>query len=172
MRLISRQDVSLATALVAATVIVFHQPLRQVLDIARDIEVRYHLDLMPALWLLISVFVFHGYQKQTRAKMEAHTAATEAAQARQRSQELEHLMSFGQVLANALDKTTLQQALWKFMPSFAQNRAYWVLAYKDNRWDPLVNDNRSTDSLEQLAMRALGPDAVQGAYTDDKRELV
>ena len=46
-RLITRNDTSLAFALIAATVIIFRQPLRYVLDIAQEIEGRFHLDLLP-----------------------------------------------------------------------------------------------------------------------------
>ncbi len=43
MRLIGRNDTSLAAALVIGAVVLFHQPLRLVFDAAEEIERQYHL---------------------------------------------------------------------------------------------------------------------------------
>ncbi len=147
-------------ALVAAAVILFRQPLRYLFDAAHEFESRYQVDLIPALILLVVVFIFHEYQKHAQAKADARTAAAEAAQAKTRSEELEELMAFGQALANALDPATLQQSLWKYLPRFTHNRAFWLLARKGDRWDALLHDAsevRSLDTLEQLAVRAVSP---------------
>jgi len=162
-RLITRNDTSLAMALIASTVILFQQPLRYIFDIAKDIEARYHVDLVPALVLLVVVFGFHEYQKRAQAKAEARAAAAEAAQARMRSQELEQLMAFSQALANSLDQSNLQQMLWKFLPTFAHNRPFWVMAYRGNGWEPLVHDGWTVESLERLATQVLTPDALRQA---------
>ena len=172
MRLITRKDTSLAIALIASTVIVFQQPLRYVLDFTKDLEARYHVDLIPALMLLIAVFVFHEFQKRAQAKLEVRTVATEAAQARARSEELEHLMAFGQTLANALDQPSLQQTLWRYLPTFAHNRPFWVMTYRGSRWEPLIHDgNRALDALEQLALRVVSPDATRNPADDEIEEL-
>ena len=141
MRLITRNDTTLAMALVAATVILFRRPLRSLFDAAHEFESRYQIDLLPALILLVVVFVFHQYQKHSSAKADARAAAAEATQARSRSEELEELMTFGQALANALDLTSLQQVLWKFLPRFTHGRAFWVLARNGERWEILLNDS-------------------------------
>jgi diguanylate cyclase (GGDEF)-like protein len=159
-RLITRNDTSLAMALVAAAVILFRQPLRYLFDAAHEFESRYQVDLIPALILLVVVFVFHEYQKHAQAKADARTAAAEAEQARTRSEELEELMAFGQALANALDPATLQQSLWKFLPRFSHNRSFWVLTRRGDRWDALLHDaaeTRSLERLEQLAVEAVSP---------------
>jgi diguanylate cyclase (GGDEF)-like protein len=159
-RLITRNDTTLAMALIASAVILFRQPLRYLFDAAHEFESRYQVDLIPALILLVVVFVFHEYQKHSQAKADARTAATEAAQARTRSEELEELMALGQALANALDPATLQQSLWKHLPRFARNRTFWVLARKNDRWDALLHDageQRTLDQLELLAVRAVSP---------------
>jgi diguanylate cyclase (GGDEF)-like protein len=159
-RLITRNDTTLAMALIAAAVILFRQPLRYLFDAAHEFESQYHVDLIPALILLVVVFVFHEYQKHSQAKADARAAAAEAAQARTRSEELEELMALGQALANALDPATLQQSLWKHLPRFARNRTFWVLARKGDRWDALLHDageQRTLDQLELLAVRAVSP---------------
>jgi diguanylate cyclase (GGDEF)-like protein len=163
-RLITRNDTTLAMALVAATVILFRRPLRSLFDAAHEFESRYQIDLLPALILLVVVFVFHQYQKHSSAKADARAAAAEATQARSRSEELEELMTFGQALANALDLTSLQQALWKFLPRFTHGRAFWVLARNGERWEILLNDasdERTLDRLEPIAARAIARDTLE-----------
>ena len=160
MRLVTRHDTSLAVGLIVATVVVFQQPLNFVLRIARDVESRYHLDLVPALTIIVGVFIFHQYRKRQLSKAEALIAAADAARARVRSEELERLMVFSQALANALDVPTLQQVLSRNLPAFAHDRVFWVLARADGRWQEILQDTtreprRSLDVLEPLADRAI-----------------
>ena len=75
-----------------------------------------------------------------QAKAEAAVAAVEAAQARKRSEELERLMTFSQALANALDETTLQHVLWRYLPAFAGERQFWLLTRKLDRWRAFLRD--------------------------------
>lgn len=157
--LIRRSDTSLAVALIAGTVIVFEQPLRWVLDVAHQVEVRYHLDLIPALTILIVTFVFHQYRRRQESRNEARAAAVEAAQARVRSEELQRLMTFSQALVNALDRPSLQQILCRTLPTFVGDRECWVLTRQGQRWDSLLQEvtagtRRPVESLEPLAIRA------------------
>lgn len=174
MRLIRRSDTSLAIALIVGTVIVFQQPLRWLLEFAHQVEVRYHLDLVPALALLTVAFVFHQYRKRQESRMEARAAAAEAAQARARSEELQRLMTFGQALANALDRPALQQILCRTLPTFVGDRECWVLTCDGQRWEPLLQEvvagtRRTVESLEPLAIRANGSvaDAQQGGLSTE-----
>jgi diguanylate cyclase (GGDEF)-like protein len=167
-RLITRNDASLATALVVAAVILFRQPLRLIFEAAHEFEARYQVDLIPALILLIVVLVFHEYQKHARAAADARAAAAEASQARTRSEELEELMMFSQEMANALDPASLQQALWKHLPRFAPRRTFWVLTRKGDRWDALLQDaaeTRTLHQLERLAVDAVSAETTR-AYAD------
>jgi diguanylate cyclase (GGDEF)-like protein len=165
-RLITRNDTSLAVALMVGAIVVFQQPLHFLLDVARDVEVRYHLDLLPALTIMTGVFIFHEYRKRQLANAESRARATEAAQARRRSAELERLMTFSQALANALDDSTLQQVLWRYLPAFTGERDFWVLRRRIDRWEALLQDTtrvkRSMEVLEAIADRAL----AGGAFWD------
>ncbi len=159
-RLISRSDSSLVAALLVAAVILFQQPLHALLDVAHQVETRYQVDLLPALAVLLTVFLFHGYKKRQQVHAEARAAAAEAAQMRARLEELERLMTFSQSLANSLDRKALQQVLWRYLPTFAHERETWiVLARPDGAWDPLLLDARFPDRplelLEALANNAL-----------------
>src|ERR1700674_97266 len=139
-RLITRNDASLVIGLIAGTVVIFQRPLRFIWEAAVDVQERYHVDLLPALTIFAGVFIFHEARKRQQARADARTAAAEAAQARIRSAELERLMAFSQALANALDPTLLEQALWRYLPSFAGEREFWVLARRPDGWETLLQD--------------------------------
>jgi diguanylate cyclase (GGDEF)-like protein len=159
MRLIRRSDISLAVALIVGTVMVFQQPLRWLFEMAHQVELRYHLDLVPALTMLTVAFVFHQYRKRQEARMEARAAAAESAQARARSEELQRLMTFSQALADALDRQALQQILCRTLPTFVGERECWVLTCHGRHWEPLLQEvvagtRRPVESLEPLAILA------------------
>jgi len=167
-RLITRNDASLVVGLIAGTVVIFQRPLRLVWETAWDVQQRYHVDLLPALTIFVGVFIFHEARKRQQAKAEALAAAAEAAQARMRSAELERLMTFSQALANALDPATLQQALWRYLPAFAGEREFWVLARRPDRWEPFLQETtatrrRSVEELEAMADRAVSPETLSDA---------
>ncbi len=158
MRLITRGDTSLTVALIAATIILFRQPLRYFLDIVQEVESRYRLDLLPALLLLVMVFTFHQYRKWTMARADAVAAAADAVQARKQSSMLHRLMAFSQDLTNAHDRPALQKVLWKHVPGFVSNRGFWVFVRDGEVWELLIQDGNEPlptfDQLTQLAARA------------------
>src|SRR4051812_26016543 len=118
LRLLDKNDTSLAIALVAGALVIFQKPLRVVIDAAHDVEGRYNIDLLPGLVVLISAFAFHQYKKRQQARAAATQAATEAGQERQRSAELERLVAFGSALGGVLDAQGLRQLFWRYLPGF------------------------------------------------------
>jgi diguanylate cyclase (GGDEF)-like protein len=159
-RLITKNDTSLVVGLIAGTIVIFQRPLRFVWEAALDVQERYHVDLLPALTIFAGVLIFHEARKRQQAKAETLAAEAEAVQARIRSSELERLMAFSQALANALDPTALQQALWRYLPEFAGEREFWVLTRRRDRWELFLRDatttrTRSLEELESIADRAL-----------------
>ena len=56
MRLLDKNDATLVIALVASALVIFQRPLRLVIDMARTIEVRYDIDLVPGLIVLVAAF--------------------------------------------------------------------------------------------------------------------
>jgi hypothetical protein len=167
-RLISKNDASLVVGLIAGTVVIFQRPLRFVWEAALDVQERYHVDLLPALTIFAGVFIYHEARKRQQAKAGALAADAEAALARMRSAELERLMTFSQALANALDPTTLQQALWRYLPKFAGEREFWVLTRQPDRWEAFLQNTTATrtrpvEELESIADRALSREALPDA---------
>jgi diguanylate cyclase (GGDEF)-like protein len=165
MRLFERNDTSLAAALIVGIFILFHQPLRYLLDAAGDFERQYHLDLVQPLIVLAAVFIFHQYRKGQHAKSQLTTAAAEAEQARLRSEELERLVGLGRAVAMATDFTRIHEAFSRYLPKFTSDRSSWLLICHQGCWDVLVrgvDDHRATDDLESVAERALSAQVSGG----------
>jgi diguanylate cyclase (GGDEF)-like protein len=158
-RLVDRSDTSLAIALVASALVIFHQPLKILIDAAHEIEIRYHIDLLPGLTVLVATFGFHQYRKRQQARAAESAASAEAAQARARSAELERLVAFGRALGNALEPAATRQVFWRYMPTFAGERELWMMLRKTDGWEPVKDATASTDRtpevLEGLANEAL-----------------
>jgi diguanylate cyclase (GGDEF)-like protein len=167
-RLISKNDASLVVGLIAGTIVIFQRPLRFVWDAALDVQERYHVDLLPALTIFAVVFIFHEARKRRQTKAAALAAEVESRQARLRSAELERLMGFSQALANALDPGALQQALRRFLPGFVDEREFWMLTRRPDRWEVFLQETvgsrtRPLEELETIADQALSRAPIAGA---------
>lgn len=178
MRLLDKNDATLVLALVASALVIFQRPLRLVIDMARTIEVRYDIDLVPGLIVLVGAFGFHQYNKRHAAKSAERVAAAEATRERARAQELERLVAFGTALSSALEPKSVRQVFWRHMPLFAGKRELWLLVKKGEGWetpgrDATSRDGRNAEALEAVAMAVLSwatpQDAhVQGVLIDDE----
>jgi diguanylate cyclase (GGDEF)-like protein len=155
-----RHDAPLAAGLVAATVVVFQQPLRWLLDLAGEVEHRYSLDLIPALVVLSAVFVVHQYRKRQETNVLAAAAAAEARSERDRARELEQLVVLGRSLANALDFSAVRQAVWRHLPDFLRNRALWVVLRERNHWRTIVEDSDTPDRVASSAIENIAAIAL------------
>jgi len=165
LRLFERNDTALAAGLIVGIFILFHQPLRFLLETATDIEHQYHLDLIQPLVVLAAVFIFHHFRKAQQAKSELAAAAAEALQARLRSEELERLVGLGRAVAMATDFTRLHEAFSRYLPKFTNERLSWLLICHQGCWDVLVrglDDHRAPEELESVAERALATRVTGG----------
>jgi diguanylate cyclase (GGDEF)-like protein len=163
-RLLHKNDTSLAVALVASTLVIFQRPLQYFIDAAREAELRYDIDLIPGLTVLVGAFGFHQYRKWQEAKAAALASAAEAEQERARSQELERLVVFGRALGSALDAPALRQTLWRYLPFFAPDHEFWLLARQGDRWERFLQDamaatHQNIELMEAAATRAMSYDA-------------
>lgn len=159
MRLIDRSDTSLVLALVASALVVFHQPLRVLFDTARAVEVRYGLDLLPGLTVLVGTFGFHQYRKRQAVREAMLAASAEAEAERLRAAELERLVTMGQALGSALDPAAVRQVFWRTMPACAGDRELWMLTRTRDTWD-MARDaahgsERTDEMLESRAQAVL-----------------
>ncbi|MDP1570078.1 MAG: GGDEF domain-containing protein [Vicinamibacterales bacterium] len=171
MRLITRHDTSLAIALIAGAIVAFERPLRWLLDLTRDLEQQYRVDLLPALTLLVVALAFHHYSKRVQARAALAALGQEMAETRARTEELERLMAFGQALASATDRDALSQALGRHLPRLLGDRECTVLWRQPSGVEVLLRDVRmdqrhTPDSLQRLvrlaAAGAIGEAARHG----------
>ena len=92
-------------------------------------------------------------------QLVAFGRAVEVAQARARADELQRLVAFGRAVTQAVEPAALKQVLWRYLPVFARDRAFWVLTRRDQHWDAHLQDfriaSRSNDELERIASDAL-----------------
>ena len=81
MRLFGRNDLVLLSGLAVALYVLFYQPLQHMFDFVREIERTYQVQLLPALMILVGLFVFHQYRKREEVRVAALTSAAAAAEA-------------------------------------------------------------------------------------------
>jgi diguanylate cyclase (GGDEF)-like protein len=175
MRLVDRKDTWLAIALVAGALVIFRKPLHMLIDVAHGVELRYNIDLLPGLVLLVGAFTFHTFRKrhqaaviaeQTRALAEV--AAAEITHERQHSAELERLVALGSALGGALDTFALRQVFWRYFPAFALDRQLWALTRTKNGWEHLPRDGAA--ALRPAAMiESIATDALSTPTTGDNQ---
>ncbi|MEN3336786.1 MAG: hypothetical protein V7647_462 [Acidobacteriota bacterium] len=139
LRVIGRQDPFLFAGLLFALVVVFQRSIFNVFDAATEVERTYGVSLRPALLILTVMFVFHQYARRREMKADAAAAATEAAVARARADELEQLMVFGQALARALTNDTVREAVVRHLPQLAAGSDAWVAIRRDLGWERLID---------------------------------
>src|SRR5260221_706824 len=115
MNFIRPQDRLLIAGLAVALIVVFARQELILIDRAREVERTSGLGLIPALLILIVVFLFHQQGKRQEAKAQAAAAQAGAAAAEGRAEEMERLGTFGQapgrVLGIALRNAQLFQEL-------------------------------------------------------------
>jgi diguanylate cyclase (GGDEF)-like protein len=163
---VDRRDTPLGIALVVGTVMIFHEPLRLLFDVAADIESNYHLDLIPALTIFSVVFGFHQYRKQQDARIASAMALGDARRANERADELDRLVQFGRDLANAMTLDMIRPVLWEYLPSFGADRHFWILVRATNRWEMLTGDARTADELEQIADQVTSHDLLHNGQVE------
>ena len=65
MRLLDRKDTSLAIALVAGALLIFQKPLHMLIEVAHGVELRYNIDLLPGLVVLVGAFCLSRISQAT-----------------------------------------------------------------------------------------------------------
>ena len=171
MRLLDRNDTALVIAFVAGAIVIFQKPLHVLIEAAHGVELRYNIDLLPGLVVLVGALAFHEFSKRQHAKAAAERAEQDVAQERQRSAELERLVAFGSALGTALDTLALRQVSWRYLPAFARDRELWVIIRGKTGWEHVLRDatssaTRPAEALEAIASEALMVPAHSDAHPE------
>jgi diguanylate cyclase (GGDEF)-like protein len=138
-RVSGRHDSLLLAGFTFALLVIFQRSLQFLFHVASDIERAYGVALIPALLILTVMFVFHMHANRREMRVEAATAGREAAAARARTRELEHLMAFGQALSRALSVDALHEAIWRHLPALAPDADLWMLVRRDAEWERVTD---------------------------------
>ena len=150
----------LLAGLAVALIVVFSRQIRVLLDMARAVEQSSGLALVPALIILVVLFVFHQQGKRQEAKAQAASAEADAKQAEARAEELERLVIFGQALGRSLDLDAIRDVVMQHLPKLAGTDDAWAMMRIDGHWQALVGAARENRrelerNQEQIAGRAL-----------------
>src|SRR5690348_8096871 len=98
MKVFGRNDLILIAGLTIAAVVVFSQPVGELLQMAQELDRTRGVQLLPALIILATVFIFHQVWKRQEMRAEALSSLAAARDATQRAREMERLVAFGQAL--------------------------------------------------------------------------
>ena len=157
MRPIGRNDAALLAALAIAIFVITAPPVSRTLKYVRDMEDAQGIALLPALLILVTVFVgLQVWKRQERRAADA-LAAMERDLAAARMNEMHRLVAFGQALARALDDDAIRAAASAHLPLLVPGRTIWALVHKGARWEPLVilGDSAAV-ARERCANHAIG----------------
>jgi hypothetical protein len=167
MHLFGRRDSVLVVGLTVALAVVFVRPIGRLLDLAREVEQASGLALIPALIILMVVFLLHqqGGRQEARAEAIASAAAAEEAEAHARA--LEQLLAFEQALARSLDIEAIRGAAVQHLPSLAGTPAVWVLIRSESTWQSLIGSTREGRRETDAARERIVDQAL--ALESDKR---
>src|SRR6185312_17086653 len=127
MNLIRPRDRMLIAGLAVALIVVFSRQVLTLIDRAREVERASGLGLIPALLILIVVFLFHQQGKRQEAKAQAAAAEAGAHAAESRADEMERLVTFGQALGRSLDIEAIRDVVLQHLPRLSGSDNGWVL---------------------------------------------
>ena len=137
-RLAGRYDALLIAGFAVAALFLFGSGIQYLLDVAREVERRQGVALLPALVVLSVAFLFQQNMKRQSANAQAMAHAAEAAQAQARMRELEALVACGRSLARALTADALRETLWRHLPQLFGTRDVSVWSNDGASWQELV----------------------------------
>jgi len=158
---VGRNDVVLMVGLTIALFVIFSGPVSHFLDYVRDIEASSGVHLLPALFILASMFSIHQLRKRQEMRDEAHTVARSAHEATERASEMARLVAFGHALARSMDtesSESIRDVATAHIPLLAPGRGAWVMTRtRGGLWESLTAVGESLPAdRERAARRALG----------------
>jgi diguanylate cyclase (GGDEF)-like protein len=160
MNLIRPRDRLLIAGLAVALIVVFSRQVLVLIDRAREVERASGLGLIPALLILIVVFLFHQQGKRQEAKAQAAAAEAGVVAATARAEEMERLVTFGQSLGRSLDIDSIRDVVTQQLPKLAGSDEAWAMMRTERHWQALAGTARENRrelerTRETLAARAL-----------------
>lgn len=158
-----RNDVVLMVGLTAALFVIFSGPVSRLLDFISEIERDRGVHLVPALFILATLFGLHQLRKHQEVRSESEVASATAKEATDRAAEMRRLLAFGHALARSTDSESsesIRDVAAAHIPLLAPGRGAWIMTRTaGGHWESLaaVGDSSPVDR-ERAARRALGED--------------
>lgn len=160
-----RGDLILLIGVTAALFTIISRPLGRMVDVAREIDQSWGLQLVPGLVILAVVFMFHQVRKRHQIHAQALASAAEARQATARVADMERLVGFGQALGQTLTLDAIGQAVTAHLPTVVDGREAWVMIWQGGRWTRLaVHGEVPLDTCEQAAQQAITGGTAAGDH--------
>jgi diguanylate cyclase (GGDEF)-like protein len=154
-RLTGRRDGLLLGGLAIALLTTFDRSIGWVFAAVRDVEISYGVRLLPALVVLIAIFMAHLYIKREDSRNEARAAELAARLAQERLRELEELHGLAGQLATALSTDAIRAALWRHLPNMTHERDAWVTLWIRDGVEILVDTAGCAERLESHTRQLL-----------------
>ena len=165
MRAAEKHDFVLLGGLAIALVIMFQQPLMELVEAGREIQSRYGLSILPGLAILCIVFegqyLMHRVAKVSKRRQRAETG---------------RLVRMGEALTHAKSMDELRALLNRHLPQATGSEAAWAVLRVDGEWEALAGGlprtpYRVPTEVEARADRflELGPersDSIRGNEID------
>ncbi len=158
LRIWLRHDGFLLAGIGLALLTIFDPTIGRTLQLASEVEATYHVRLLPALVVLVTLLFVHLLTRRQELKSRARAAAAEAYAAQERARDLELLATFGRALAGVLTDDALRAALWRHLPIIAGRSEVWVALGEGPRITTLLDSTGSTNvavTAEDTSRRVL-----------------
>jgi diguanylate cyclase (GGDEF)-like protein len=159
MRLIDRRDTPLVAALLVGTIVMFAQPLRSVLSLAEEISKTYHVDLVPGLFIFVTVFTACHWQRYRESTIALRVAAREAEEARRNADRMEQLVETSNALVNAVDFPSFRREAYLYIPKLFGHRPLWIGLVEAGKWRWVIEPADGTG--DEIA--DVGPELIHTA---------
>jgi diguanylate cyclase (GGDEF)-like protein len=172
MRLIGRNDLFLLVGLAIALFAITSRPIGRALAHVQEIERSWGLQLVPGLFILAVVFVFHLVRKRHEAREAALTAASEARQATAHAAGMERMVEFGKALAQSLTYDSVRAAAATHLSTLTGNRQSWAMVRTATHWRRLaVTGDIPLADCERAAQLALGETVLPRAGAHNRHDV-
>lgn len=163
MRLPERRDLVLWVGVGIALVVLFQQPLKELLDVGRAFQDRYGLALVPSLAVLALVLVGHDLMRRFQAVAE-----------RREWDETGQFVRLAQTLNQVATMDQLRELLSHRLPQLVGSDGVWVVIHVDGEWEALAGGVAKTpyrveSSIKTRADRfaGLAPEALDQVHGND-----
>lgn len=135
---LGRSESLLVVGLALALIVAFSGQVTTLLQAARAFEERHRLGLLPGFTVATLTLIAFLLGKRRELQQKAAVVAAEASEARNRTRELERLVTFWQALTRSADYDTTRDILERHLPDITGSTHVWVVAGGEANWKGIL----------------------------------